>query len=261
MSRGPASPGARALLGAALAAGVSTAGPLRRSPALQRTNHRGAVVSLASGPALALGAVTAATLPLPAVATAGLVAGAVGAYDDTAGARPAEAGAKGFRGHLAALRGGRITAGTVKVVGIGLAGLAGVALLPRPAPAVDLVLGGAIVAGTANLVNLLDLRAGRALKCGIALALALGQPGVAGAAAVLLPEDLAERTMLGDTGANALGAVLGLALVDRLPGRRAVATALAVLGTLTAASEVVSYSWVIDATPPLRWLDRLGRLP
>jgi len=67
--------------------------------------------------------------------------------------------------------------------------------------------------------------------------------------------------MLGDAGANALGAVLGLALVERLSTRTASARALAVLAALTAASEVVSYSRVIDAVPPLRALDHLGRAP
>ena len=65
--------------------------------------------------------------------------------------------------------------------------------------------------------------------------------------------------MLGDAGANALGAVLGLALLQRHPARAG--SALAVLLALTAASEVVSYSRVIDAVPPLRWADRAGRLP
>ncbi|MEZ5137867.1 MAG: hypothetical protein R2711_03570 [Acidimicrobiales bacterium] len=81
---------------------------------------------------------------------------------------------------------------------------------------------------------------------------------VAGAAAGLLPADLAERSMIGDTGANALGAALGVAAVLALgPGARDVVAL--VLLALTLASEVVSFSRVIDATPPLRAADRLGR--
>jgi UDP-GlcNAc:undecaprenyl-phosphate GlcNAc-1-phosphate transferase len=222
-----------------------------------RTNHRGREVSLLSGPALAVAVAVSADLPRAAACVAGLGAGLVGAYDDATGSR--DPGAKGLRGHAAALRRGRVTAGTVKVVGIGAAGLAGVALLERPRTPSRLLVGGAVVAAGANLLNLLDLRPGRALKAGGAAALALRQPGPAGAAAALLPGDLHERTMLGDAGANALGAVLGLALLQRHPRRRG--TALAVLVAATAASEVVSYSRVIDSVPPLRWVDRVGRLP
>lgn len=249
----------QAVAGTGVALVLSRTGALRDAAPLQRTNHRGAPVSLASGPALTVGAVAAAGLPLPAAAVAAVTAAAVGAYDDRAGARPAQAGAKGFRGHLAALRNGNVTAGPVKVVGIGLAGLASTALLPGRRARLDLLLGGAVVAGTANLLNLLDLRPGRALKAGLLGAVAVGRPGLAASAAVLLPDDLAERTMLGDCGANALGALLGLALVERVPDRARLVGALAALAALTAASEVVSYSRVIDATPPLRWLDRLGR--
>lgn len=66
--------------------------------------------------------------------------------------------------------------------------------------------------------------------------------------------------MLGDAGANGLGAVLGLALATGHPSRRVRLTALATGSALTLLSEVVSYSRVIDAVPPLRALDRLGRL-
>jgi hypothetical protein len=81
-----------------------------------------------------------------------------------------------------------------------------------------------------------------------------------GAALALLPEDLAERAMLGDAGANALGAMLGAAAAAGLPRRARVAALAAILG-LTAASEAVSFTKVIERTPPLRWLDMLGRRP
>ena len=221
-----------------------------------RTNHRGRSVSLLSGPALALAVATSADLPRAAAVVAGLGAGAVGAYDDASGARHPHA--KGFRGHLTALRSGQVTGGAVKVAGIGSSGLLAAWLLGRRRPG-DLLVGAAVVAGSANLLNLLDLRPGRALKAGAAGAVALHQAGPAAAALALLPDDLSEQTMLGDAGANALGAVLGLALLQRHPARAR--GALAVLVGLTAASEVVSYSRVIDAVPPLRWVDRLGRLP
>ena len=66
--------------------------------------------------------------------------------------------------------------------------------------------------------------------------------------------------MLGDTGANALGAMLGAAAAASLPRRRRVAV-LAGIIALTAASEKVSFTKVIQRTPPLHWLDMLGRRP
>ena len=94
----------------------------------------------------------------------------------------------------------------------------------RPAPsraarrAADLVVNAGLIAGSANLLNLFDLRPGRAIKVGwpsrrcpapcAGSAAAAAAPF--GAAAALLPEDLGERAMLGDAGANALGAMLGL---------------------------------------------------
>lgn len=252
-------PAAAALAGAAVARGASAALAVRPPGGASlwtRTNHRGRPVSLLSGPALALAVATATDLPRTAALMAGLGAGAIGAYDDASGARHPHA--KGFRGHAAALRAGRLTGGSVKVAGIGVTGLLAARLLGRGSRA-GLLVDGAVVAGSANLLNLLDLRPGRALKAGTAAALVLRQPGVAGAAAALLPDDLHERTMLGDAGANALGAVLGLAFLQRHSTRRR--AALVVLVGLTAVSEIVSYSRVIDAVPPLRWADRAGRLP
>ena len=81
-----------------------------------------------------------------------------------------------------------------------------------------------------------------------------------GAAVALLPDDLGERAMLGDAGANALGAMLGAAAASSL-SRRSRLAILAGVTALTAASEVVSFTTVIQRTPPLHWLDMLGRRP
>ncbi|MFE2618432.1 hypothetical protein ACFXA2_33010 [Micromonospora chalcea] len=131
----------------------------------------------------------------------------------------------------------------------------------------DVLLGAGVVAGTANLVNLLDLRPGRALKSGMLLGVPLTTgpyggiaAGAVGASAALVGDDLGERVMVGDSGANALGALLGVSIAART-GPLGRAGVLAVLAALTAASEKVSFTQVIASTPGLRHLDELGRLP
>ena len=235
-----------------------------------RTNHRGEPVTLLEGPAFAAGAVAAvavapgvpARMRLAAV-FAGTAAGALGAYDDLAGS----GGSRGFKGHLSALARGELTTGAVKILGIGAAGLVAAALAGTRGrtTAADVLINGALVAGTANLLNLFDLRPGRAIKVGAIVALPGTLSGSAvtaaplGAALALLPEDLGERAMLGDAGANALGALLGVSAA-RLP-RTVRVGLLAGVVALNAASEVVSFTKVIQATPALRWADQLGRRP
>ena len=246
----------RAALGAALAIAVQRTLDRQRpggDEVWTRRNHRGETVSLASGPALALAGAVAMKLPVPAALVAGVGAGLIGAYDDAAGGPHA----KGLRGHLAALRTGQVTSGAVKVLGLTAVGGAATALLGRRSPT-DLMLGAAVVAGSANLFNLLDLRPGRALKVGLAASLAQGQLGLTATTAALLPADLGERTMLGDAGANALGALLGVAALQRHSRRTAWWGFLGIVG-LTGLSEVSSYTRIIEATPPLNWVDQLGR--
>ncbi|MEU6017823.1 hypothetical protein ABZ826_28395 [Streptomyces sp. NPDC047515] len=204
---------------AAVAGGVYRVLRARPRGRWQRTNYAGRTADLYAGPAVALGAVAGtAALPLSArtkyaAALAVLAAGGCGAYDDLAGADDPR---RGFRAHLGALRGGEVTSGAVKLLGIGTAGLAAGALLKeRP---VDRILAGVVIAATAHLVNLTDVRPAAAA----ATVLALGAPGLPGpalaaapmgAAAALVADDLGERTMIGDTGAHALGAALGVAVV------------------------------------------------
>ncbi|WP_067502350.1 hypothetical protein [Actinoplanes sp. TFC3] len=245
----------------------------QRAARLERTNFHGRTVTLAAGPALTAGATLGAALGAPTARTAaaaliaGPASGAVGFYDDLVGNRPEQKTAKGFRGHLAALLEGRVTSGLVKIAGVGAAGLAAAALLKKDTGRGSVLLGAGVIAGTANLLNLLDLRPGRAIKA----ATVLGTPlvagrggaltaGTLGAGAALLPADLGEQIMLGDAGANALGALLGVGFVART-GVTGQAIALGVLGALTAASEKVSFTKVIQDTPWLRKADELGRRP
>ncbi|MEV4265909.1 hypothetical protein [Kribbella sp. NPDC049584] len=263
----------------AVAAAAATAGleraaeklPKENREPFERTNHRGESVTLLEGPVAVLGALAgvAASRGNGKVKTAALVAGAVsgavGAYDDLRGTTQA----KGFRGHLSALRRGEVTSGAVKILGVGAAGLAAAALLPRKSRGVKAFAGvvadGALIAGTANLTNLLDLRPGRALKAVTALnaplAVVSGPAGaVVGAAGASAPSDLGERSMLGDCGANGLGAITGTALAASLPRPLKTLVLAAVVG-LNLASEKVSFTKFIADTPVLDKIDQWGRRP
>ena len=238
-----------------------------------RRNHAGRAVTLFEGPAYAVGAVAGALAGgagAPA-AVAGLGAAAFGGLDDLVG----DGSSKGLRGHLAAACRGELTTGVIKILGLGATGLLSARLIDRADasnPLTATLVGGAVIAGSANIANLLDLRPGRALKAVLLLAapMAAGGRGThlatatatagasAGAAIGSLPDDLAGRSMLGDTGANSAGALVGTALVART-GPRGRLLALVVVGALTLASEKVSFTKVIESTPGLRELDALGR--
>ena len=153
-------------------------------------------------------------------------------------------GERGFRAHL----GRRRTTGVLKLVGIPLVGL----LATRK-------LSGALLVGlAANFLNQLDTRPGRALKAYLLLAPPTGAP--LRAAVILAPYDLREMAMLGDSGANALGALLGLSSVSKLTARGRWA-AIGALAGLTLLGETRSLGALIERTPVLRELDALGRQP
>ena len=162
----------------ALEAGAGPTSPIRRLVGDRarwvRTNHRGEAVSMLEGPAVAAGLLVGALVGAPTarVATAAVVATAGGAafglVDDLT--EDPSTRTKGLRGHLGALAHGQLTTGGLKVLGIGASALLAAAIV-TPARgrrgrgwAADVATSGALIAATANLVNLLDLRPGRALK-------------------------------------------------------------------------------------------------
>ena len=161
----------------------------------------------------------------------------LGFLDDALGG-----GERGFREHLRARR----TTGVLKAVGIPLVGLWRTRSLS----------GALLVALSANVLNQLDTKPGRCLKAYLLAAVPLRAP--LGRAVLLLPYDLAERTMLGDAGSNALGAMLGLKSVGRFHGFSRWA-AIGTLAGLNLLGERTSVGRLIERTPGLRELDRLGR--
>jgi hypothetical protein len=271
-------------VGAVMAALLwATMAPSFAAPSLARTNYRGAPLVTGVGVLIPLtmvllaGASRVVILATDANPSWDQLVGAsvlaavgfslLGLFDDVAGV--GQSG--GFRGHLRALAHGQLTSGMVKLVGGAALGVVVSASLARGDEGVlGALRDGAIIALSANLANLFDRAPGRAVKVSavafvVAAVLArsptlLGPGAGIGAGLGLLPADLRERCMLGDAGANPLGALCGMAALAAGPGAAVRWVLLGALVALNASSEVVSFSALIDRTPPLRWFDRLGSL-
>jgi UDP-N-acetylmuramyl pentapeptide phosphotransferase/UDP-N-acetylglucosamine-1-phosphate transferase len=258
----------------------TASGEIMRAPALARQNYRGRQVMTAGGifivvallvieggravlGALGVGSQSGLTLARSEVLFAVFAFGFLGLVDDLV----AVGDDRGFRGHVGALREGRVTTGLLKLVG-GLCVAVVLVATPGFKSGRTLVVDGVLIALAANLGNLLDRAPGRTIKAALLMyvpfAFVLGENaiGVAiapvmGAAFGLLGDDLHERLMLGDTGANVIGAVLGLAVVLGTEETTRLVVMLVLVG-LNVAAELVSFSAVIDRVPPLRAIDRAG---
>lgn len=278
-----------------IAAGVgfalwTAARPVYEAPVLQRTNYRGHAVPVAAGVVLVAAAITveagwrimevagwidhltadgfASRSSRTATLIAALGFGLLGAFDDVA----AHGDIRGFKGHLTNMARGRLTTGGLKLSVGGILAIIAVAGADVSG-AGELFLGAVLVALAANLGNLFDRAPGRTTKVSLLAGVVLvcvtptgewplltGVVVVLGAGAGLIVPDLREQLMLGDAGANVLGAALGLGVV-MTTGTVAQAVVLTVLLALNLVSERVSFSRVIDGLAPLRALDRAGRRP
>jgi UDP-GlcNAc:undecaprenyl-phosphate/decaprenyl-phosphate GlcNAc-1-phosphate transferase len=189
--------------------------------------------------------------------------GFIGFVDDILGSRLIG----GLRGHFSQLRHGVVTTGTLKaVIGLALSALAAAALADN---IFSFLVGLGVLALSINAANLFDLRPGRAIKvfalAAIGLLIAgwanqffwalwgLIIPPVAG----LLFGDLKEQSMMGDSGSNVLGAIIGLTFVINLTLIPLVAV-LAALIALHAVAEKYSIGRFIERMPLLKQFDALG---
>ena len=191
--------------------------------------------------------------------------GLLGLLDDFRGDKQI----KGLRGHFrAAFTERRFTTGFIKAIGGG--GLAlWLGLLHFPHVPAEALLAGALIALSANAINLFDLRPGRAgavfLFCAAGLLSLNWLNKDSGALCLLLVtvptvlvylRDRRALAMMGDTGSNPLGACIGLALVEQ-PFLSLRVFALVLLIALHILAERVSITKLIERFALLRALDRL----
>jgi UDP-GlcNAc:undecaprenyl-phosphate/decaprenyl-phosphate GlcNAc-1-phosphate transferase len=183
---------------------------------------------------------------------------------DRPAAQPAP---RGWRGHGRAALRGELSTGALKAFGS-----LGIALFAMSFEGLSkprwLLAVGVLVLAT-NVFNLLDLRPGRGIKAFVLLGVGLTLGSLdarplwslglfAAPALVAGVYDLRERAMLGDTGANLLGALAGLWLVLTL-SQSGQLIALALLVAITLYGELRSISALVERTPGLRALDSWGR--
>lgn len=182
---------------------------------------------------------------------------------------------KGFKGHIKAfIKEKKLTTGGLKalfggtvafVFSIANARLNGFGNYPWMV-VVDFFL----VALAANIINLFDLRPGRAGKAYLVIFITvllvsknfidftgLFLP-VTVILLIYLPHDLKARMMLGDAGSNLLGASLGMMMVWMLSDFGKIIALIIFLG-LQFAAEKISFSEIIDKYRPLKYFDQLGR--
>lgn len=185
-----------------------------------------------------------------------------GIIDDSIGNRDVT----GLKGHFKALFHGKLTTGGFKAVLGGLVGLLICVTLDRTI--VDIIVGTLVVALSTNLMNLLDLRPGRAIKAYFVISVALF---IAGSMfdremmALILPSviayfyyDLKAKAMMGDAGSNVLGISIGVFVVtSHSLGVQVFWLVLLIIIHIIA--EKFSITKLIEKNFILDYIDKLGR--
>lgn len=192
----------------------------------------------------------------------GLMIGTTGFLDDIAGNKESQ----GLKGHFFSLFRGKLTTGIIKVIVISFSAI----LLVNSNMAFTLeerILDIGIIILLTNFLNLLDLRPGRSIKFFLIISIFLLNKGKVWLyflpyyliIFLYLPYELKGLLMLGDSGANILGFVLGYTLVNSIASIEVKYIILLSLFIVTLLSEKYSFSSIIMKNRVLNWLDNLGR--
>ncbi|MGK2955415.1 MAG: hypothetical protein ACSLFI_07090 [Solirubrobacterales bacterium] len=191
----------------------------------------------------------------------------LGLLDDSLGLGSSPDTPRGWRGHASAVLKGELSTGAVKA--IGALALAAYVVTGTGNEWLGYIADVALLILVTNLFNLFDLRGGRVEKAMLLVLAAICLIGwtiapiellgiFVGPFVVGLAFTLRDRAMLGDTGSNLAGAIVGVWLLTEL-GDTGSLIALGVVILVTVYGEFRSISVIIDRFPPLRFIDSLGR--
>ena len=185
-----------------------------------------------------------------------------GALDDLIGNRDVS----GLKGHFKSLFKGELTTGGFKALFGGFVGLVVSVCISKDI--VDIIVNTLVIALSTNLMNLFDLRPGRAIKAYLVIIIPIFFT-LTGYIQILplliLPNvlayfntDLKARAMMGDTGSNVLGISIGvlMALGYDIKVRVCWLVFLVLMHLIT---EKFSLTKIIEKNRVLKFIDNLGR--
>lgn len=187
----------------------------------------------------------------------------LGIIDDLIGNRDVS----GLKGHFKSILNGKLTTGGFKALFGGFVALCISVIISKNIP--DIIINTLLIALFTNLINLLDLRPGRAIKGYIFIAVVLLFSISIYYQKILIvllmanvlayfKEDLKAKAMMGDAGSNVLGISLGIitAFNFSLPIRASVLLLLIIIHIIT---EKYSLTKMIENNKILNYIDKLGR--
>ncbi|NLJ41685.1 MAG: hypothetical protein GX352_08775 [Clostridiales bacterium] len=185
-----------------------------------------------------------------------------GYIDDSLG----DKGRKGFKGHISGIVKGNLSTGIIKAI---IALIMGATISSIYfSGIINIILNTLLFCLCVNIMNLMDLRPGRAAKSFLFFCLIVAIPASLNSIWILLPittslllyikGELQEKYMMGDAGSNLLGGLFGLYTLRVASGETKLFL-IFFLVTLHIASEFKSFSKIINSTPILRYLDSLGQ--